>query len=98
MLAVTSEIDQMANDRPAATAAIKRILDEKAEMKVDKYAPTATGSFHPLVMSVGGGTLSTTTEDVFRFWKKILGSASFDSLLRSISISLLRAKSRFFVL
>jgi hypothetical protein len=78
--------------------AINKMLDARAKEKCDKYAPMVRSAFHPIVLSLGGGTLSSSTQQLFNFWRETLGSSKYAYMMRGLGISLLGAKSKFFAL
>jgi hypothetical protein len=76
---------------------IKRYLDDKADAKTAIYAQHTPSAFHPIVFSAGG-SMSTSTKQVFDFWRTVMSRSCYDKLLLNFGITLLRSRSRAFVL
>jgi hypothetical protein len=87
-------------DQESTQKAIDAMLDERAEKKSRKYQNLVRGAFHPFILSLGGGTISTSTKKILEFWsgEDILGKYKYSLLCRSRAMNLLRAKAKFFTL
>lgn len=63
-----------------------------------KKAPaTYSGMFKAVVMSTGG-IVSRETADEMRRWRKEMGPAAFEGMMRKISLKLVRARARTFAM
>ena len=51
-----------------------------------KYADVVQRAFHPVVLSLGGGSLSTGTNLLFDFWAKVLKRQKYAHLKRSLGL------------
>jgi hypothetical protein len=72
-------------------------LDVKASAKVTKYATITNSPFHPFILSTTG-TLSRTSQAVFKHWQTVLTADVFRALELSLSVSLLRSRAKFYIL
>ena len=88
------------SDNEKTQKAIDSMLDERAAKKSRKYAHIVRGAFHPFIISLGGGTISTSTQKVLEFWSgdDVLGKYKYSLLCRGLATSLLRARAKFFTL
>lgn len=84
-------------DLKSAENAIRTALDTKAQQKITKYASVVQVPFHPIILSVGGGSLSQDTHKLFKFWSDKMNFTVYKNMLRDLSISLLRARARPFL-
>ena len=73
------------------------MLEAREAEKIQKYEH-AVQVFHPIALTLGGGTITGRTQTVFEHWRYELGNARYGWLSFDVALSLLKAKSRFFVL
>ncbi|OXC63234.1 hypothetical protein AYX13_06833 [Cryptococcus neoformans] len=90
--------------KPASTAVANHVLNrclswlDKASENATKKAPaTHSGMFKAVVMSTGG-IVSRETVDEMRRWRKEMGPAIFEGMMRKISLELVRARARTFAM
>jgi hypothetical protein len=79
----------------SATRGLERFLVSKETEKNARYQGQTASHFYPLVMSLGG-TLSPMSRMLFEHWRACLGSYSYTQMMYELSVSLLRARARFF--
>ena len=94
---VPETISNLPIDSPLEDKVIHQHLHRIAAHKVNRYAHNLNGACHPIILS-SAGTLSKSTQEIFKHWKEVLPRSTYDSLLVNIGIGLLRARSRLFYL
>lgn len=80
-----------------AKAAVLDYLGTKAQQKIRKYSGRTECAFHPIIISLGG-TLARQTSPILDHWKEHMSRELWKELTFSISVSLLRARARYFIL
>ncbi|OWZ79418.1 hypothetical protein C365_01679 [Cryptococcus neoformans Bt85] len=90
--------------KPASTAVANHVLNrylswlDKVSENATKKAPaTHSGMFKAVVMSTRG-IVSRETVDEMRRWRKEMGPAIFEGMMRKISLELVRARARTFAM
>jgi hypothetical protein len=75
---------------------LQKVLDKFAQAKRAKYVGKTQGAFRPLVFSIGGAQEEETAK-VFEEWQKVMSPSTFSYMCRSISLTLLKARTKYFV-
>jgi hypothetical protein len=75
---------------------LNKYLDSVADHKV-RHHPTSNLPFHPIVLSLGGMMNGSTTK-VFASWKQVMTRGTYNLMLKRLSLCLLQARVRSFVL
>jgi hypothetical protein len=75
---------------------LQKVLEIAAKAKRLKYAGKVNGKFRPLVFSVGGAQEEETVK-VFEEWQKVMSAGTYSFMCRSISLQLVKARTRYFV-
>ena len=75
---------------------LQKVLDKFAQAKRAKYVGKTQGAFQPLVFSIGGAQEEETAK-VFEEWQKVMSPSTFSYMCRSISLTLLKARTKYFV-
>jgi hypothetical protein len=79
----------------AASAKVKEYLEDKGREKVRRYGGRTTAPFHPIILSLGG-SMSPSTASIFAHWASAMTQEVYRQMELSISISLIRARARWF--
>ena len=77
----------------AAKNAIHIRLASKADEKRRHYNGLTPGAFHPVIIS-SGGSLEKKAQLILEFWQTLMPPQNFSALQLALSISLLRARGR----
>jgi hypothetical protein len=75
---------------------LQRVLEISAKAKRLKYAGKVNGKFRPLVFSIGGAQEAETMA-VFEEWQRMMSAGTYSFMCRSISLQLVRARTRYFI-
>jgi hypothetical protein len=75
---------------------LQKVLEISAKAKRLKYGGKTAGKFRPLVFSIGGAQ-EAETKAVFEEWQKVMNRGTFSFMCRSVSLQLVKARTRYFI-
>ena len=78
-------------------AMLEHFLANKAAEKNRHYCGLTPSAFHPVVFSTGG-TMGKQTKEIFDHWRTCMDDISWRNFILSVSTSILRSRSRSFLL
>jgi hypothetical protein len=79
----------------AASAKVTEYLEDKGREEVRRYGGRTRAPFHPIILSLGG-SMSPSTASIFAHWASAMTQEVYRQMELSISISLIRARARWF--